>query len=842
MLVDVASFARSKIGEGPLGATLHALIPTDRPPLDLPGYCPRGELDQALVGDLRSRGVAVIQGPAGSGTSWLGSAVAAAWQGPVGWARAGLWHHLFDLVRPAWDRAPEALLRAPSEAAVEATLERLRGGGLLIIDDCDAALRPAPSPAEALDPELGLLVAALEAGELADSGGAVLFCGRRAPAGLHAAVRPLPPLSEAEGAAIAGRAVPTSWLRRPGLLTLRPGEGELPENAGDAWRLAVEGATAGLGRNTMEVLLSLAVAGHPAPPWALAEATGQRIEILDSALVELESLGLATRIEGSWRCARSVAAEARRLAPSRLPGVLARGTIQRLAAFWLRQGQDLQRAWGSIDEAMPSRLGLRLCAAADDGRMAVQAALYAGTAEQLDALGALRPLCSDLQVVLSAADEGLPKRDRARAAYARARAATRLGDAPQAQRALEIALDAANEAEEPDPSLLRAIHVDLARQLILAGDPRKALPTLDRARVLDRSPKASLEVELLRGATLLRLERLEAADAAFEAALRHAETSQDGRGRLRSLEGLAAIRFRRGKLAEAEEALVELLAQPPGTGLHRSLNPAQVRLGRGDTRGARTLLDDISEARIEAADPRSASRILSLRSRLLRTSGDLVGAAAALEAARSRVGPSGDRDSSTDFATAQAGLHRSRGEWAESAAALKRAVDAESPVDLAAVAGRSLDHAHAVAWKAAAQGNAAEVDACARACEDQLAKVPKEPFRPRWLGARLRSAEVELLLATLAGTPPLGLLRLLDLLREELAEDAQRNCPGEPSVTALLAWATRLSGRDARPLAEQAIRDAEAQGLAGLAEMTRVIAGEPTGGWHAPAELLRGLW
>ena len=185
-----------------------SLLDSDRPNPPGEDWIPRGDAVDRTLEDLAARGAAVLQGPPGSGTSALAAAVAARWEGAVAWKRAGLFGDLADLARPLWgDDPPAALQQAPVEAAVDAVLGRLRAGRLLwVLDDFDDALEPPPGPASPRDPDVGVLLAALEAGALAASGAAVLVVTRRSPRGRRCPPRPPP----------GWRAVPSRGSRPPG--------------------------------------------------------------------------------------------------------------------------------------------------------------------------------------------------------------------------------------------------------------------------------------------------------------------------------------------------------------------------------------------------------------------------------------------------------------------------------------------------------------------------------------------------------------------------------------------------------------------------------------------------
>ena len=330
---------------------------------------------QEVLDDLRERGVAVVQGPSGSGTSRTAASVARTWPAGFGWSRAGLWRGCYDLVRPAWPGlAPEALLRHAAEAAVDCLLDQLRSSGrLLVIDAIDAALRPAPSPADPFDADLALLVAALEAGELAGSGGAVLFAGRRAPSNLHVPIRPMPRLLPAEAAELADRpadSLPDPLLRRPGVLALLRGLPDLqPAALGDSpFDDLVTAACALLEHDEREVLLCLAVVDHPLPSWGIGEAAGLERPVVEAALDRLSGLRLVSRREHGWRCPRAVGAAARRVVPGTLRGVLPWALAQRAAGFWMRQGADPHMSWTTADDAFAARLGARCAVAGGGGR------------------------------------------------------------------------------------------------------------------------------------------------------------------------------------------------------------------------------------------------------------------------------------------------------------------------------------------------------------------------------------------------------------------------------------------------------------------------------------------
>ena len=818
----------------------------------LPGKTRQPFVDQ-LLDDLSARGVAVVQGPSGSGASRAAAAVARAWPGGFGWSRAGLWRGLFDLSRPAWPGpVPESMLRDAAEAAVDCLLQQLRASRrLLVIDALDAALRPAPSPPEPFDTELGVLVAALEAGELAGSGGAVLFAGRRAPSDLHIPIRPMPRLSRDEAAELSGRpadSLPEGWLRRPGLLALLRGLPGLEADAvGDApFDALLTAACAVLEPVEREVLLCVAVVDHPLPAWGIGEAAGIELPTVEAALERLSDLRLVSAREHGWRCPRAVGTAARRVVPGTLRGVLPWALAQRAAGFWMRQGADPRMQWSSVDDAFAARLGGRCAVLGGGGRMAVQALLYSGTAEQLERLGALRPLRNDLSLALTAPDEHLPPIDRARAAYALARTARQLADPVGARAALAQAARAL-EAAEPEPALEAAVHRDLGRELLLGGNPENGLRHLERARRITGGTVSGLDVDLLLGAAHLRLGRLEPAAQAFERGRAVAVKEKVLRGELACLEGLAAVDFKRGRLQQAEAALLDLLERGPSTGnppAHRAANLCRVRLARGDLPGARAVLTD-GLSRAAGVSHRAHARLLVLRARLRWLAGDLDGAETDVDEARRDVAAVGDREGEAERVAVRAGILRSRGQWDEAVAAAKWARDADGDSqDPSAVASREVTVAHAEAWRAAAMWlESGETDGLREAAEDAeraLAKIDQEPFFALWLAVKTRVVEAELLLATAAGTPPLGHRRLLMRLRDQALEHEQRGIGQEPGLAVLAAWAQRLCGEDPAALADAAEEEAREVGLAGVASLAGVVAGRDPGE-HAPAVLLTAM-
>lgn len=832
---------------------MSARLGQDVPPRGPAPGAARQEFVAQVLSDLHERGVAVLQGPSASGTGRAAAATATAWPRSFGWSRAGLWTSLYDLGRPAWEGTPAAaLLGEATEAAVDSLLAELRRTGrLLVIDACDAALRPPPSPAEPLDAELAVLVAALEAGELAGSGGAVLFAGRRAPAGLHVPVRPMPRLTRAEAGALAGRdpaALPEPLLRRPGLLALLPGlPGLDPAVLGDEPLVAaVTAACAVLTHPEREVLLTLAITDHPLPAWGLGEAAGLERPTVDAALERLTELRLASPREHGWRCPRAIAPAVRRIVPGTLKGVLPSALAWRAAAFWLRQGSDPNRTWASADDAFPARLGLRCALLGNSGRMAVQALLYGGTSEQLERMGALRPLRDDLAAALSQPDGDLPPLDRARAAYALARVCRRLADPTGARAALQQAARAL-EGADPDRGLEGAIHRDLGRELLLGGSPEHGLQHLERARVLSGSPPQTLDVELLVGAARLRLGQLEAAAQAFGRGLDAAAEAGVKRGELACLEGLAAVDFKRGRLKEAEQALLDLLERGPSEGdppAHRRANLCRVRLARGDLPGARAVLED-AFGTTAGLSHRTRARLLVLRARLRWLAGDLEGAEADVDSARADVAAVGDREGEADRASVRAGVLRARGQWADAVSAAQWALDADGELqERASVVVREAALAHAQAWEAAATwrdtGDLDPLQDAVRRADDALAELEREPFFARWLAVKTLVTEAELLLAAAAGTPPLGHHRALERLREEALEHDQRGVGGEASLALLSAWAQALCGQDAGAAAGRARVAAEDSGLAGVAAMARALQGDATAD-HAPARLMAEL-
>jgi tetratricopeptide (TPR) repeat protein len=835
------------------GSPVPARLGQETPPTGPLHGASRQPFVAEVFDDLRARGVAVIQGPSGSGTSRAAAAVARGWEGGFGWSRAGLWRGFYDLVRPAWaGPAPAPLLREAAEAAVDCLLAELRAHRrLLVIDAVDGALRPAPSPADPLDPELAVLVAALEAGELADSGGAVLFAGRRAPANLHVPVRPIPRLSPEEAASLADRpaeTLPESLLRRPGVLALLRG---LPGLRADALGESpfddlVAAACAVLEPGEREVLLCVAVVDHPLPAWGVGEAAGIERPLVEAALERLEGLGLVSHREHGWRCPRAIGTAARRVVPATLKGVLPWALAQRAAGFWMRQGADPHMRWTTADDAFAARLGVRCAVAGGGGRMAAQGLLYGGTAEQLERLGALRPLRDDLTLALSVPDDDLPPEDRARAAYALARVARSLSDPAGARTALSQAARALEEAP-PDPDLEAAVHRDLGRELLLGGNPENGLKHLERARLITGGSARGLDVELLLGAAHLRLGRLEAAAEAFERGRATAVQQGVEAGELACREGLAAVDFKRGRLREAEATLIELLRRSPDGGegaAHRRANLIRVRLARGDVPGAREVLEGgMPEA--GAVRPRTHARLLVLRGRLRWLAGELDAAEADIDAARGDVASVGDREGEAERVAVQAGILRSRGRWDEAVGAARWSRDADGEAqDASAVASREVALAHAGAWQAAAawldSGELEDLRTAAERAEQQLAGVEREPFFALWLEMKTRVVEVELLLATAAGTPPLGHLRTLERLRDEALDHPQRGAGTEPALAVLGAWAQRLCGEDPAELASEAEAEAERLGLAGLACTARAIRGGDPGP-YAPAGLIAAM-
>jgi tetratricopeptide (TPR) repeat protein len=834
----------------------------DHPPASPPLRLPRGELCQQVLEDLSERGVAVLQGPGGSGTSWAAWELAQSWQGPVTWVRAGMWLHLADLARPLWPgEAPRALQGGPSEQVVDAILARLQGsGGLLVLDDLDPCF--SSGVAGVPDPELRLLLAALEAGEMENSGAGVLITAHRGPRALSVPLRLLPPLSRDDAARIAGRScasLPTAWLRRPGALALLPHlpkGAALPEDASHPWpELLTILAESSLGEAVQEVLLTLALARRPTPPLAICAAGGLRRGEVEGCLERLGSLGLAERIGESWRCSRYIASTARRLLPERLPGVLPIALMQRLGGYYLRVGQDHGHTWESMDQTATARIGLRYAVAAGDGRMALQAALHGGTMRVARGLRAWRSMRDDLRLALSVPALELDQEDIAQACLTLAEAAAGIGDHDTTGPALVRALPHAQAAGNPD--LVRDIHTRLARHLLLSGSSRQSLEHL-RAALFGAAragdTRARCDLLGLSGSLHLQGGRLTKAQLDFESSLALALAMQDERRAASRRAGLGGVLIYRGRLRDAEVQLRLAAEQARECGdliglSHRLLNQSLVRSLRGDVRGAMACVAEAA-SQLPPGQPRLEARLLSLRGNLRRLAGDLSGAALDLDQSLDAANVAGDRDAVVEILGAQGHWHRCFGNFEQACHLFEEVLDNVSPErEDAFLAGRESDLWNATAWEVANRQLETNSDCMPELvlASDKLQKchlrIPEEPFRVRYVSSALQLLEVQLLAATLSGVAPLAQTYRLEQLLDEDERDTELADTGSPALRALHAWALLLCARpdDARKEAERAALDAGMCGLATLRECARVLLGEEPQPWNGQAVLLQKL-
>jgi len=799
--------------------------------------------------------VAVVQGPARSGTSWLAMAAARRWDGPVTWIRPGLWTHLHDLIAPLWPgEAPDVVQQGSAAELVDAVLGLLsRDGRLLVVDDLDEIMTTTPGPARVRDPELGLLLRALDAGALrspAFGRGAVLLATRRTPPGLGVPSRPVPPLSAEDGAAIAGRGdLPESWLRRPAALALAR---FLPEDADpvdpdDPWPGLVRGlAVAHLGRDEQELLLGLSVVRNPASAQAVAEGIGLPREFVDDALLRLLNLGLAEHRPSGWRCARYIAAGARAALPDLLPGVLPVALQARLGGWYMRTGLGFGEGWTSAEPTRSSRLGLRYAAAARHAVMALTFAVHGGTSPLLERFGAFRALRDDLGVALALGPGGRPPEELGGAWLARARAAMRVKDHATAEDALVQALSHAEEAG--DPPLLRQVHGHLARRSLLGGNPAQAGTHLRSALSLTTDPIERCDLHNQLGGLALQTGNLEGAEHAFEASLRLAEEAGDDRRRGSRTAGLAGVRLYRGSLTEAERLLRDAIEIGHQVGdldgvAHRVGNLVLVELLRGDVPSARRALLEL--ARVGGGPTaRSRCRFLALRAGLRRLDGDLDGASADLADAGRQAADAGDRESVADLASSAGHVARIEGRFDDAVQAFDRSLSATAAgMDEAVQASRAVDRQNAAAWAAAANRATSPLLSAGRALGEALAQIPPRPFFPRHLSAALQVAEGQLLGAMLAGTTPIGQMRQLQRLLDVALAEPERANTGEPVARACLAWALRACGRldESRAVATRARFDAKIQGLATVEGRCAVLLGEDPPAWHGQARLLQEL-
>ena len=822
---------------------------------------PRGDVPRAVLADLEREGVAVIQGPAGSGTSWGAMAVARRFEGPVTWIRPGLWIHLADLARPLWaGPAPSAVQEGSAEELVEEVLAVLRRtDGLMVLDDFDDVLDRPPARPRPRDPDLALLLNALEAGELRGSGAGVLLCTRRSLAEVSAPIRPLPLLPPAAAAELAGRDVadlPDAWLRRPGALALLRHLGpddEVPDidDPWDALVLAV--AERHLTTASEEVLLGLSAARNPAPLAGLADAIGLDEELVQRALVALMNLDLAVLGPGGWRCPRVVASAARQVLPERLPGVMPGAIGQRLAGWYFRTGQDWGEGWTSADPARASRLGLRYATAEGNSQMALQLLMHGGMTPLVDKHRGWRMLRDDLGLALEAGTDG-DEELRAGAWLARARAAERVADHRATEQSLVAALPLAREVG--DPAQLLAVHRTMARRALLGGDLTTAHGHLRAALAAahpEGEPAVLSDLHHQLGGVALQTGRLDDAEQAFSRSLDLARRAGDARRAAARKAGLGGVLLYRGALRDAQAMLEEAVADGREAGddlgvAQRLLNVALVRSMRGDPPGALRELARLAELGVR--DPRARCRLLAMRSSLLRLGGRLDSARRDLDQARPLASKAGDRELVSDLASSEGHLHRIEGDFEQAVVSFRAAIAALGPGrEESLVATREAERWNAEAWLAAGLWTEGEPDAINRILEAsrelaaRLERVPRRPFFPRWLTLRLLVAEGQLLAAQAAGTAPMGLVRYLEICFHEADDDPERVTTGEPAIQLARAWALALCGRreEAARLATEAELAARIQGLETVAGRCRALQGQEPQPWNGQAQLLLRL-
>ena len=834
----------------------------DHPPRSPDRFLSRGEVPRAVLADLEREGVAVLQGPAGSGTSWGAMAVARLFDGPVTWIRPGLWIHLADLARPLWPGpAPDAVQRGTAERLVEEVLAALRRSeGLLVLDDFDDVLDRPPARPRPRDPDLALLLNALEAGELRTSSAAVLLCSRRGLSQMSVPIRPLPALTPEDATQLAGRALdalPDAWLRRPAALALLrhlDPDDDAPD-IDDVWAdLVLALAERHLTPASEEVLLGLASARNPAPLVGLADAIGLDEELVQRALVALMNLGLAVLRPGGWRCPRVVAQAARQVLPDRLPGVMPDAIGLRLAGWYFRKGQDWGEGWTSADPARTSRLGLRYAAHGGNAQMALQWMMHGGMTPLVERHGAWRMLRDDLGLALEAGTDGVEPELRAYAGFARARAAERLADHRTVEESLVAALPLARQADDPD--LLLGVHRALARRSLLGGDLTTAHGHLRAALAAAHpagDPTVLSDLHHQLGGVALQTGRLDDAEQAFTRSLELARRADDGRRSAARQAGLAGVQLYRGRLRQAQELLEEAVTggQQVGDRLgvaQRRLNIALVHSLRGDPRGALKQLHALAAAGV--SDPRARGRLLAMRANLMRVAGQVVRAGQDLDEADQVAGEAGDRELVSDLASARGHLHRTEGTFEVAGLLFRSAIDALGPGrEESLVATRQAERWNAAAWRAAKLRLHGEPDAfsdllrAGRELAEQLERVPRRPFFPRWLGIQLLVAEGQLLAAQAAGTAPMGLVRQLEICFEEARSDPERIDSGEPAIQAARAWALTLCGRreDAAAIAREAALRAGIQGLETVVGRCRALLGEEPQPWNGQAALLLRL-
>ena len=810
---------------------------SDRPPVHPPTRLERGGLADALREELRSDGYALLKGPPGAGTSWLAMDVAREWDGPVVWTRPGLLWHLGDLARPLWAAdAPDVLQRGTTEQLVGAILGVLHQRDVLwVIDDGDDLLTPPPGKAHPRDPDVAVLLAALDSGELADGPGAVLLVSRRTPVGTERIVHTLPSVPLEGAAALAKRdpiGFDPGWARRPAALPViaaLPPEHPLPDDPGNPWRDLLELlGTHRLTHDDRETLLALAGSAFPTSIPALVASCGLEEDVLRKSLLRLLNFGVARHRAGGWWCPRVWASAARDVMPDMLRGVVPRALIQRLAAWYLREGMDAGLEWTTIDPALPSRIGLRIWTVARDTRTAVQTARFGHFQSILKRLGAWRALRDDLGVALDGPLGEVDAADLAWTRHERSLAAWRLGDHEVAQSELVRALPDAERAG--DPVLLQTVHTTLARRILLSGDPEQARKHIRTALALahaHRDRAAECDLENQRGGIALHSGALDEAEEAFTRSRALAEEIGDSRRAAARTAALGGVALYRGKLRDAQQLLEDAVAgarrEGDGRGLvQRLANLALVRSMRQDLRGSLSALGEALAAG-GGLDARSASRLLSLRANLRRLAGDLEGARKDLDHALELVSAAGDREGAGQVELARGHWNRTAGRYADAVASFEAAGESlpESRED-ALKAAWEIDRWNAVAWAAAERavsgtgdGISALLEASANA-KDALKRIPSEPWTPRYTGAFQQVTEAELLAATITRTIPRGLmLRVQTALEAELA-NVERADSGEPALRCNLAWAIRLCG-DRERAATEARRAAMDAGKIGLA-------------------------
>lgn len=845
--------AEARRGSAPYNRRVD-LTGSDHPPRSADRFARRGAVDKAIASDLVRDGVAVVQGPAGSGTSWLAMAVARRWQGPVTWIRPGLWVHLGDLARPLWS-GPAALVlqQGTAEQLVRTILALVDAEDrLVVLDDFDETLRPGPGPTTLIDPELQLLLAALNAGELRRSGAAFLLASRRSPPGLTVPVRPLPSLSTADAEQLSGRTdLPDAWLRRPGALALARHAGAELElsNPDDPWGdLVLSICQTRLTSAGEEVLLGLSSVRNPAPLEGVAEAVGLDDDpthaAVREALVSFMNLGLAEHRPSGWRCPRAIAAGARAVLVDRLPGVLPDAIALRLGAWYFRDSQDFGQGWESADPALPSRLGLRYACHHRNGPMALPFALHGGVTPHLERFRAWRMIRDDLGLALEAGDGGLPPRDVATAWLVRARVAGHLADHRAVEESLAAALPIAEEAAEAP--LLRETHTRLAMRELLAGDPERARTHLVSAIAVagdDLGVRSDLQHQL--GAVTMQAGELNLAEAALRRSLDLAEEAGDVRRTASRKAGLAGVVLYRGQLRDARALLVEAAATGRAIGdvdgaVHRMLNVALIDSLRGEVRAARGTLGALA-AEIGGASPRARSRFLSMRANLKRLSGDLPGAEQDLEQAEALAAQAGDREAVADLAGATGRVEMTAGRFSDALMSMESAILATARgSDPAIRAARAVERHYSAAWFAADRLDVSDLIAASRATAEAREQIPERPFWPRWLTATLQATETGLLASMLAGTTPIGTLRQLARILDTAERDEERARTGEPALRFAYAWACTVCGRkeDGAKAARKAAFDARLQGLATLEGHCAVLLGRPPQPWNGQAATL----